>query len=158
MKNPKVFFQQGMTYLLMLFFVFLLGLGLGRSLDVFSLMDQRQKEQELLYVGKIYQEAIRQYYFSGQEKNKYPSNLEDLLKDPRYIVTRRYIRKLYLDPLTNKDFLPIYSAEGGICGVKSSSKKRPIKIFFKEDDFQRFNNAKTYQQWEFRYGCISEHL
>ena len=147
------YLQQGITYLWMLFFVFLLSLGLGKSLEVFSLMDQRQKEQELLYVGKIYQEAIRQYYLSGQEKNKYPPRLEDLLKDPRYLVTRRYIRKLYPDPLTNKDFLPIFSAEGGICGVKSSSEKKPIKIFFKEKKFQEFNNAKSYQQWLFQFGC-----
>lgn len=146
--------QQGITYLWMLFFVFLLGLGLGKSLEVFSLMDQRQKEQELLYVGKIYQEAIRQYYLSGQEKNKYPAHLDDLLKDSRYIVTRRYIRKLYLDPLTNKDFLPVFSAEGGICGVKSTSQKKPIRTFFKEDQLQQFNDAKSYQQWEFKYQCI----
>lgn len=145
--------QQGITYLWMLFFVFLLGIGLGKSLEVFSLMDQRQKEQELLYVGKIYQEAIRQYYLSGQEENKYPAHLEDLLKDSRYIVTRRYIRQLYTDPLTNQDFLPIFSAEGGICGVKSLSGKKPVKNFFKEKDFQEFNNAKSYQQWLFQFGC-----
>lgn len=154
MSGSFSYLQQGITYLWMLFFVFLLGLGLGKSLEVFSLMDQRQKEQELLYVGKIYQEAIRQYYLSGKEKNKYPLHLEDLLKDSRYIVTRRYIRKLYLDPVTNKDFLPIFSAEGGICGVKSISKKKPIRTFFKEEEFQNFINAKSYQEWEFGYKCI----
>lgn len=153
MKGSLFHLQQGVTYLWMLFFVFLLGIGLGKSLEVFSLMDQRQKEQELLYVGKIYREAIRQYYLSGLEKSKYPTHLDDLLKDSRYIVTRRYIRKLYLDPLTNKDFLPIFSAEGGICGVKSTSLKKPIRTFFKEVELQQFNNAKSYQQWEFRTGC-----
>ncbi|WP_228200684.1 hypothetical protein [Acinetobacter sp. BIGb0102] len=72
MIGSRLFFQQGITYLWMLFFVFLLGLGLGKSLEIFSLMDQRQKEQELLYVGKIYREAIRQYYLSGQEKTNIP--------------------------------------------------------------------------------------
>ncbi|ENW93018.1 hypothetical protein [Acinetobacter dispersus] len=146
--------QRGITYLWMLFFVFLLSLGLGKSLEVFSLMEQRQKEQELLYVGKIYQEAIKQYYLSGQEENKYPAHLEDLLKDSRYIVTRRYIRQLYSDPLTNQDFLPIFSAEGGICGVKSRSIKKPVKTFFKEDELQIFTDAKSYQQWEFKSGCL----
>lgn len=147
--------QQGLTYLWMLFLVFLLGLGLGKSLEVFGVMDQRQKEKELLYVGKIYQEAIKQYYSSGREINTYPKHMKDLLKDPRYLVIRRYIRTLYLDPLTNKDFIPIISAEGGICGVKSSSKKKPIKTNFKEEELKIFNNAKSYQQWEFRYGCTN---
>lgn len=138
----------------MLFFVFLLGLGLGKSLEVFSIIDQRQKEKELLNVGKIYQEAIKQYYLSGQELKTYPTHMEDLLKDPRYLVTRRYIRTLYLDPLTNKDFIPIVSAEGGICGVKSSSTKKPIKTSFKDEELKIFNKSKTYQQWEFGYGCI----
>ncbi|ENX05677.1 hypothetical protein [Acinetobacter courvalinii] len=145
--------QRGITYLWMLFLVFLLSLGLGKSLEVFSLLEQRQKEQELLYVGKIYQEAIKQYYLSGQETNKYPAHLQDLLKDSRYLVTRRYIRQLYPDPLTNQDFSPIISAEGGICGVKSRSMKKPIKTSFEENVFQNFNNAKSYQQWEFGYEC-----
>lgn len=154
MRYSGVFLQQGITYLWMLFFVFLLGLGLGKSLEVFSVIEQRQKEQELLYIGQIYKEAIKQYYLSGQNKNIYPKNLNDLLRDPRYLVTRRYIRKIYPDPVTNKDFLLIFSAEGGICGVKSESKKRPFRAFFKEDEFQKFNNAKNYQQWEFKYGCL----
>ncbi len=146
--------QQGLTYLWMLFLVFLLGLGLGKSLEVFGVMDQRQKEKELLYVGKMYQEAIKQYYLSGQEIKTYPKHMKDLLKDPRYSVTRRYIRTLYLDPLTNKDFILIISAEGGICGVKSSSTKKPIKTSFKDEELKMFNKAKTYQQWAFRYGCV----
>lgn len=137
----------------MLFFVFLLSLGLGKSLEVFSLMEQRQKEQELLYVGKLYQEAIKQYYLSGEEENKYPAHLEDLLKDSRYIVIRRYIRQLYPDPLTNQDFLPIFSAEGGICGVKSRSMKKPVKTFFKEEELRIFNNATGYQEWGFSFRC-----
>lgn len=73
---------------------------------------------------------------SGQNKNIYPKNLNDLLRDPRYLVTRRYIRKIYPDPVTNKDFLLIFSAEGGICGVKSESKKDHLELFLKKMNFK----------------------
>lgn len=146
--------QKGVTYLWMLFFIFILSLGLEKSLFVYSKLDQKQKEKELIYIGKLYQKAIKEYYLSGENSNEYPQKLSDLLKDPRYLVTRRYIRKLYIDPLTNKDFLLIYSSNGGICGVKSRSLKKPIKTFFSENELKSFNNAINYQYWEFKDNCV----
>ncbi|PTQ90488.1 type II secretory pathway pseudopilin PulG [Agitococcus lubricus] len=143
--------QQGMVYLWALFLVFLLGLGLGKSLEVYSTTLQRDKEQELLDVGRLYKQAIYNYYLSspGYEK-KFPTQLSDLLKDPRYLTTRRYLRKLYLDPITQQAFMPIYAPQGGIMGVYSPSTRTPLKQRGFMPDESHFNQAQHYKDWGFR--------
>lgn len=150
-RGPK--YQYGVTYLWLLFIIFLMGIGLGKSIEIYSKIEQRKKEQELIYIGLLYRDAIRQYYISGQNEHKYPTEMRQLLKDPRYIVIRRYLRTLYNDPITNRPFILIYAAEGGICGVKSSSKKQPIRSNFNQIELTSFNFVKSYEQWEFRYEC-----
>lgn len=79
-----------------------------QSLEVYSLAIKREKEAELLYIGRLYREAIKQYYLSSPGSvQKYPASLEDLRKDPRSLVTRRYLRRLYPDPITGKAFAVI---------------------------------------------------
>lgn len=142
--------QKGVAYLWMLFLVFLLGLGLGKTLDVYSAVVQRNNENELLYVGGLYMEAIRQYYTSSPGSvKKYPEKLEDLLKDRRHLTTRRYIRKLYDDPITGTPFLPLISPEGGIWGVVSASNKRPLKRSGFSEPFNSFVMAESYTDWRF---------
>ena len=142
--------QQGMVYLWALFLVFLLSLGLGKSLEVYSTALQREKEQELLEIGRLYRQAIHAYYLSspGYEK-KFPTQLSDLLKDPRYLTTRRYLRKLYLDPMTQQAFEPIYAPQGGMMGVQSTSRKQPLKqkgfMLYEE----HFNRTQQYKDWQF---------
>lgn len=142
--------QKGVAYLWMLFLVFLLGLGLGKTLEVYSTVVQRNKEAELLYVGRLYTEAIRQYYTSSPGSvKKYPEKLEDLLKDRRHLATRRYIRKLYDDPVTGAAFSPLFSPEGGIWGVASASSKRPLKRAGFSSPFETFAAAERYADWRF---------
>ncbi|WP_410209732.1 hypothetical protein [Aquirhabdus sp.] len=143
--------QKGIAYLWMLFLIFLFALGLGKTLEVYSTIQQREKEQELLYVGNLYREAIKQYYLSGRDNKVYPKSLDDLLKDPRHLVVRRYLRELYLDPITNRPFIVILAPEGGIWGVRSSSSVPVIKVSGFGDKYQSFEKAKTYQDWDFIY-------
>ena len=128
MLNSTLNQQKGVTYLWVLLILFIIGLGIGKSLDVYSLRVQRQKEKELISIGLAYKTAIQDYYQSAPsgQPAQYPSDLKQLLKDPRHIVIRRYLRKLYLDPITNKPFEPIVTPQGGIWGVKSTSLKPPI--------------------------------
>lgn len=144
--------QRGVTYLWMLFLVFLLGLVLGRFVEIYSTETERQKEAELLLIGDQYREAIKQYYQSapGYQK-KYPEKLTDMLKDSRYLTTRRYLRQLYQDPVTNQPFTTIPAPDGGVMGVMSPSSKPPVKLagFSKNDSF--FTNAKRISDWQFLY-------
>ena len=87
-------------------------LGLGKLLDNAAISDQRAREGELLYVGNLYRDAIRQYSESTPAGARpYPDRLDDLLRDPRYPVVRRYLRRPYPDPFTGRAFEPV-SAPG----------------------------------------------
>lgn len=144
--------QRGITYLWMLFLVFLLSLGLGKTLDVYSTMLKREKENQLLYVGDQYRQAIRLYYLSSPGYlKKYPEKLSDLLKDPRHLTVRRYIRQLYNDPVSGQPFTLINAPEGGIMGVASPSSALPVKQrgFPPQDD--GFNGSGRYADWQFLY-------
>lgn len=142
--------QRGVTYLWMLFLVFLLGLGLGKSLELYSTVMQREKEQELLLTGRLYRQAIEEYYRSSPGYlRKYPEKLEDLLRDPRYLSTRRYLRRLYPDPVSGLPFDVVASPEGGIMGVRSPSGKVPKKSSGFKVGEETFTAARSYQDWDF---------
>lgn len=119
--------QAGLTYFWFLLVVFVLALSIGQYLDLQSSLVRRQKEAELVQVGTLYREAIAQYYLSSPNGvYHYPERLEDLLRDPRHVVVRRYLRRLYPDPITGEPFVPIASGIGGIAGVQSRSLTHPI--------------------------------
>lgn len=144
--------QRGITYLWMLFLVFLLSLGLGKTLEIYSTMLKREKEAELIATGDQYRQAIKLYYLSspGYVK-KYPEKLGDLLKDPRHLTTRRYIRKLYDDPISGQPFTTITAPEGGIMGVASPSDALPIKQAGFSTVDEGFKGAMRYSAWQFVY-------
>ncbi|WP_321781977.1 type II secretion system protein [Paraburkholderia sp. J94] len=142
--------QQGVAHLWALMLVLVISLGVGKLVQRMSIVNQRMREAELLYVGGLYGEAIRQYHESTPVgSNPYPERLQDLLRDPRYPVTRRYLRQLYRDPVTGEPFETITAAEGGIRAVRSTSPRTPVKIAGFNADEQQFMNAKTYREWEF---------
>lgn len=144
--------QRGVTYLWMLFLVFVLGLGLGKSLDVYSFTQQRVKESELLYVGDMYRRAIQAYYQSSPGgQRRYPARLEDLLLEARFITVKRHLRRLYLDPVSGRPFLPLEAPDGGIWGVASPSEKAPIKVTGFAEAYAGFSEARSYRDWQFVY-------
>lgn len=144
--------QDGITYLWVLFLVFLMSIGLGKALDVYSLTMQRQKEQELLYVGDIYRRAIQEYYLEGPGgQRKYPESMNDLLLDKRFVTVRRHLRRAYVDPLTGKALRQLRSPEGGIWGVASNSGGSPIKVNGFPSEYEAFSSARTYQDWQFLF-------
>ncbi|HET8730829.1 MAG TPA: hypothetical protein VFM34_06935 [Moraxellaceae bacterium] len=127
-----------------------MSIGMGKALDVYSLTLQRQKEQELLYVGDIYRKAIHEYYLEGPGgQRKYPESLNDLLLDKRFVTVRRHLRRLYPDPLTGKPFRLLMAPEGGIWGVASTAKGRPIKVAGFAEEYVGFESAVSYQDWQF---------
>ncbi len=144
--------EKGIAYLWMLFLVFLLGIGLGKSVEIQSLAAQRSKEADLLYVGGIYKAAIKAYYIASVDGvHRYPDSMDVLLKDPRYPGVKRYLRKLYKDPVTNKPFELIYAAEGGVSGVRSSSSKLPLKQAGFSPEYEGLKSARSYHDWMFMY-------
>ena len=81
-----------------------------------------------------------------------PPTLDALLVDPRFQQIRRYLRKLYPDPITGKnDWVPILAPNGGVMGVHSLSEDGPFKQAGFTADDNAFTGKTHYSQWEFVY-------
>jgi type II secretory pathway pseudopilin PulG len=137
----------------MLIAVAVTGAGLAATGELWSQSRQREREQELLFAGNQFRQAIERYYqrTPGAVK-RYPAKLEDLLLDRRYPTVQRYLRRIYLDPMTGKrDWGLVEAPGGGIMGVHSLSGKTPIKIsgFLARD--RQFEGAASYRDWKFVY-------
>jgi hypothetical protein len=75
-----------------------------------------------------------------------------MLKDPRYPNTRRYLRKIYIDPITGaNDWGLLKNPNGSIYGVYSLSEDATIKRdnFDLADD--SFKGKSNYSEWKFIY-------
>lgn len=144
--------QRGVAYFWALLMVLFITLGLGKLLENVARSNQRARETELLYTGNLYRDAIRQYWQSTPIGTKpYPEKLDDLLRDPRYPVIRRYLRRLYPDPITGQAFSPIPAPDGGVMGVRSMSLRKPVKVAGFTTNQIAFAMAQSYRQWEFTY-------
>jgi type II secretory pathway pseudopilin PulG len=141
--------EDGFTYLMVLFIVAIVGGGLAAAGKMWETAARREKEAELLFVGHQYRRAIERYYLSGPRQ--YPGALADLLKDPRRPNISRYLRRLYPDPITGKEWALVKAPGGGIMGIHSVSEEKPLKTggFSLRD--AGFEDVKTYAEWTFVY-------
>ncbi len=143
----------GFTFLGLMVIIAVMSIALLAVGEVWSTAKQREKEQELLFVGNQFRRAITAYYIHATNKQQpYPANLEDLLKDPRYPTTQRYLRKLYLDPMTGGvEWGLLKKPNGGIYGVYSLSEQTPMKQSnFKLID-KNFVGKLKYADWAFMH-------
>jgi len=138
--------QQGFTYVAVLILVATLGAVGAAFGELTSHAVQREKEQELLFVGNQYRQAIASYY---RKEQRYPQTLADLLQDRRYPMPVRHLRKPYPDPLTGGPFGLLAAPQGGVMGVASTSEERPVKsagFAYRERGFEK---AAKYSEWRF---------
>ena len=145
--------QAGFTFLGLLFFISLLGIGMAVTGIVWQQDAQRDKEHELLFIGDQFRQAIGNYYERTPGAVKaYPKNLEDLLQDKRYVTTQRYLRQIYTDPMTGKpEWGLVRRPDGALIGVYSLSQSTPIKTAGFNSKESQFQQAKQYVDWKFVY-------
>lgn len=152
--------SRGYLVIMLMMAVFVITLGLLIAVPVWQTELQREKEEELIFRGKQYAEAVRIYV--QKNPGRYPASLKELLD-------KKCIRKLYKDPLgpggqwnviltTGKApsgretaaevmiaperVLPaIKNAQ--ILGVVSSSTNKSVKIY---------NDQESHDKWLFFYG------
>jgi type II secretory pathway pseudopilin PulG len=143
--------SRGFTYIGLLIAVVLLGIGLALVGEVWNTAVKRDRERELLFVGDQFRQAIGRYYESSPGVKQYPRKLEDLLEDKRFPVMKRYLRRIYLDPMTGKADWGLVMQGDQILGVYSPSKDTPIKVanFQPLDAF--FADSNSYSDWRFIY-------
>jgi len=151
--NPK----RGFAYLWLLLLVAFMGLSLTIGVQFYSTSVQRDKEYELLVIGRQFRAAIGRYHevqrsaVQGETKGDYPATLEDLLKDERSLSTQRHLRRVFVDPMTGKAEWGLLKIGGRIVGVHSLSDKVPIKQDRFEADDMGFRGKQKYADWVFTY-------
>ncbi|MFT4172091.1 MAG: type II secretion system protein [Rhodocyclaceae bacterium] len=149
----------GFTYIGLLIVLAIIGIAAAATVQVGAIAQRRQAEDELLFVGLQFKQALRAYYEAtpAGTASTLPRRLEDLTRDPRYPFTRRYLRKIYDDPLTGtRDWGIIKAGDGGIVGLYSKSRDKPIRIANFPDEFFHFEGKKSYADWVFVYGVVCQ--
>ncbi len=144
--------QTGMAYLAFLIVVMAMGAAMAATGTVWHEVQRRERERDLLYIGECYRRAIGQYFENTTGVRQYPPTLDALLLDTRSASTRRYLRRLYRDPITNSnEWGLVRSPQGGIMGVYSLAKGTPIKQANFPLPLASFENKSHYADWQFLY-------
>ena len=144
---------RGVVLLALLLVLALGSIGLMAAADVWSVTRQREREQELLYVGDQYRQAIQRYYYGAPPGGgrALPTSLEALLDDERYPVPIHHLRRLYPDPITGSNEWGLLQAGQGISGVYSLSEAQPIKQAGFPTIYQIFADKSSYRDWVFAF-------
>jgi type II secretory pathway pseudopilin PulG len=144
----------GFTYIGLLIVVVIMGIALSAVGTVWRTQAQRERERELLFIGREFRAAIASYYAGGA--HQFPQDIADLLEDKRWPEPRHHLRRLYADPMTGAPDWTIVRTDagglsGGITGIASSSNAQPIKKAEFAPDEDAFKDAKCYCDWQFIY-------
>jgi type II secretory pathway pseudopilin PulG len=148
----------GFTYIGLLIAVVVLGLALSAVGTVWRTQAQREREQELLFIGRDFRHAIASYYNAAAGTHQYPQDIADLLEDKRGPEPRHHLRRYYADPMTGTQDWNIVRVDAlgntgniGITGIASSAKGEPIKKAGFESGETAFEDATCYCDWQFLY-------
>jgi type II secretory pathway pseudopilin PulG len=149
--------ERGVTYLLVMLAVVLIGISVTVAAKQWKTVVQREREADLLARGIEIQAALALYSAqqqkglvvpstSGVPREIYPLTLEELTKQPKPVL-----RKAYKDPITGSDWEFVRDPTGRIKGVRSKSKAEP----FKQKDFppvvRHFDGLTSYHDWVFQH-------
>lgn len=145
--------ERGFTYFGVLVLVVMMGIALASAGEVWHTLQQREKEQELLFIGHQFRLALKRYADHTPAKSRRaPLRLEELLKDPRYPGIERYLRKIYLDPVTGRPEWGLITGPGGeIVGVHSLSDGEPLKKGHFDLADKHFEGSMKYSDWVFMH-------
>lgn len=139
--------HSGFTYPVVLVAIVVLTVAADTASELVSAQVRRDMEEELLFRGMAYREAIRSYYAAVPGQPAYPRSIEDLLSDPRFPL-RRHLRQAYADPAGGPWRLIL--AEGGrIMGVASRSDRPPLRRAHLPNALSQYSEAKRLSEWEF---------
>jgi type II secretory pathway pseudopilin PulG len=133
---------RGAIYPILLISILVIGVATAGVAEVWSTQVKREKEEELLFRLGEFRRAIARY---RADHNRLPKELKDLLDDRTQLQRRRYLRRIYADPLTGKadwklDLLA--DRDGTVAGIRdvhSQAEGKPLKVIPGKKD--------SYQEW-----------
>ncbi len=144
--------NEGLAYLSLLIVIALLAIAALASLQLGIAIQRREAEEELLWIGQQFKEALTSYANATPPNAKpSPTSLQELLKDTRTSIVRRHLRKIYVDPITHQsEWGLIHDVDGiSIVGVHSLSNEVPIKKVGFSEAFRHLENQESYRDWRF---------
>lgn len=152
--------QGGLAYLALLMAVAALGGGMALAGTIWHSTQQRAREEELLFVGLEYRNAIRSYYERTPGNKTYPRTLDVLLEDKRFPNVVRHLRQPYRDPLKQPqsanpaegiEWGLVLGPDRGIMGIYSLNHGRPRKVANFPRELGWAEGKKSYADWQFVY-------
>ncbi len=141
--------QRGFTYLMVLAALIVVGILAESAVQLNSRLVRAEQEQELLFRGLAYRNAIASYYYAKPAR-RYPRSLDVLVKDPRFLH-KRHLRQRYTDPISKEEWSILKNDRGGITGVASRSQATPLKQANFPSELAHFAGAEQYREWIFEF-------
>lgn len=141
----------GFTYLGALLAVVVMGMLLAAAGQAWETQAMREREEELLFSGGQYRDAIASFVAASPGAQRYPRRLSDLLQDPRHPGVVRHLRRLYQDPMTGGEWGLLPAPDGGIAGVYSKSGGRPFKTSNFPPEYAALEGKYRYADWHFAH-------
>lgn len=113
---------------------------------------QRNSEQELLFVGEQYRQAIEAYWREAPNTvQRMPTSVDDLITDKRFPFPKHHLRKQFRDPLMPSQALMEVRDGPALIGVYSEAEGTPFRQTGFDGDQKSFNGAQSYADWKFTY-------
>jgi type II secretory pathway pseudopilin PulG len=113
---------RGFTYLGLLFVVAASSALAAMAMQRWQTVTGRALEAEQMFRAQQIVAALSRYRDASPGTKAWPRTLDELLEDRRSGVTRRHLRRLYVDPATGRaDWELITEPGGGIVALRSRS-------------------------------------
>ena len=143
--------EAGFSYLMVMVAVTLMGLAMTAAARQWKTMVQRELETDLLAKGIEIQTALALYSSHAKAGRVvpgevYPQTLADLTRPPK-----PFLRKVYLDPVGRGEWDLLRTPTGGIMGVRSTSRHKPIRQGNFPLAVGHFQGKPTYYDWVFQH-------
>ena len=143
----------GFAYIALLASLAVIMLVLTAASENISQTAKREREKQLLFVGKQFRNAIASYYENAPQGNKqFPKDLDVLVKDNRSIKPMRHLRRIYIDPMTNDALWGLVkNGQQRIVGVYSLSTEQVLITNIDSTLVTRNKKQKHFNYSEFKF-------
>lgn len=143
--------ERGFSYVALMFAIVVIGLGMTMAARQWKVMVQRELEMDLLAKGIEIQNALALYSAAMKAGRVvpgeiYPQSLAELTRLPK-----PFLRKVYPEPVGHGEWEVIRAPTGGIMGVRSKSKGRPIRQHDFPPAVRHFDGRTSYYDWVFQH-------
>lgn len=150
-RRQRVINEQGVTYLMLMFTIVLIGIATTAAAKQWKTIVQREREADLLAKGIEIQNALALYSATSKAGRVmpgevYPQTLADLTRLPK-----PFLRKVYLDPMGYGEWEYLRAPTGGIMGVRSKSLAKPFRQRNFPSAVRHFEGRATYHDWVFQH-------